>query len=512
MVRHHRRCLRYSKNAESWKYRDKEKGGLRVIKAAAETFSMVPAADAAGQKLTFGHVQKIFTPLKTTIILLQDDNQSICLLTSHWLGVHYYQFSNILRKTLSDALGVPFSHVLVFGSHNHCSAALTSQSRVFGQPMEKLFLSEDQLTTDGQQFVSETRRTAEKLRRNLRPVTVSWGEGRERRITHNNKGYRPDGRTYMIRHPERMQLGENFTGDIDDHAPVIALTDNRGYPAAFIVQFTGHPTTAYHPDYAVVHGEYPQIACDDLSAAYGNVPVAFIQGCAADSYSVESFAGKAVGEAVSRAESNGHLLGETYTATSRKLQNSQSSTLALAWDQVRLPFELLPSLEQMREQLDELDHFSARCQEGDDGALECVGLNFPASFSFEHRINLVEPVRQWVKWIIELHQAHGRLGIPEGVTTPVVSFCIGDVGFSGLACEPFMGIGRQIRSGSPFPITVPCGYVNDTSLVNIPDSQNNGDLDFMSSTYRYTKTMLPYKQPAGDLLAASAVSMLKRMV
>jgi hypothetical protein len=482
-----------------------------MIKAAAKMFSIFPVADASGQKLTFGQVQKIYTPLKTTITLLQDDMIDMCIITSHWLGVHYYQYSNVLRRQISRLLGIPFERVLVLGSHNHCSAALTKASRVFGQPMVDMFLTDEQLTTDGRQLLQKSLEAAADLKSKLVPVTVSWGQGHEARITHNNKGRNPDGSTYMIRHDERMRLGEDFHGDIDAHAPVVRLSDYQGRPVVFLTQFTGHPTTAYHPDFAVVHGEYPQIACDDLSIAYDGIPVAFMQGCAADSYSIGSFSGKSVQEVVQEAERNGHLLGETYVKISRDLIPSSRAHLRLAWEPVFLPYEPLPSAEYARGQLAMIDDFIARCTSGDPHTLQCAGLNFPPSFSLEHRINLVQPVKDWVQWILDLHRNGNQNTAPKGLSTPVAGWCIGDVAFGALACEPFMGIGRRLRSASPFPLTIPCGYANDTSVVNIPDSCNNGDMDFMSSTYRYTTTMLAYQQPAGDLLATALAQLLKNM-
>lgn len=78
-----------------------------------------------------------------------------------------------------------------------------------------------------------------------------------------------------------------------------------------------------------------------------------------------------------------------------------------------------------------------------------------------------------------------------------------------MPCEPLLGIGRQIKQQSPMPMTMPCDYLNDTGIGYVPDSPNCRDLDYVSASYRYTKTLLPYKEPAGDRLAEAAVQMLK---
>ena len=60
-------------------------------------------------------------------------------------------------------------------------------------------------------------------------------------------------------------------------------------------------------------------------------------------------------------------------------------------------------------------------------------------------------------------------------------------------------------------MTIPCGYMHDSALGYIPDSPNNGDFEYQSSFYRYTTALLPYRRPAGDLLARAAVHNLRKL-
>jgi len=53
--------------------------------------------------------------------------------------------------------------------------------------------------------------------------------------------------------------------------------------------------------------------------------------------------------------------------------------------------------------------------------------------------------------------------------------------------------------------------VDDSSLGYIPDGPNNGDMDYQSSFYRYTTSLLPYREPAGDRLAKAGVKMLRML-
>ena len=174
-------------------------------------------------------------------------------------------------------------------------------------------------------------------------MRVAWNVGHERRITYNRKGRRADGSTYLMREEDRVLLGKDFSGDIDDDAPVIAFVGSDGKPVCFLVQFTGHPATDYHPEHPVVHGDYPQVACDDLSEAFGGVPVGFLQGCAGDLNSKGLLSPKPVKQKLADAVRYGHWLGSTYIRAAKHLQYAAADDLAFAWERVRLPFQKVPS-------------------------------------------------------------------------------------------------------------------------------------------------------------------------
>lgn len=482
-----------------------------MLKAAATTFSLEPVADSTGQKLTFGEIREILSSLDTNILLVEEDSNRLCLVTSHWLGVHYYQYSNLLRTRLASVTSIPFEKILVFGSHNHCSAALTLESRVMGCPKRDLVLTEKDLTHDGIRLLQGCLEAAATLSEKLVPVTASWEEAQEGRITYDNKGRRADGSTYMIRDEDRIQLGDDFHGDIDTHAPVVAFQGEDDRPVAFLVSFAGHPTTCYHPDVAVVWGEYPQVACRALSDAFCGVPVGFLPGCGADSYSLYSFSERSVDERLALSTRNGEHLGETFIRAAKEVKPCHAQVLNSGWQDVFLPYAPPPPATSLRTQLAEIDTFVRRCQDGDEDAVNCVGLNVSRTFSLSHRIAMIEPVRRWTEWVLSLVESGDASVYPDGNTTPVCAVRIGDIGLMGLACEPFKNIGRRFRQRSPLPHAIPCGYLNDTATINIPDSENCNDLEFMSSTYRYTTTMLRYAKPAGDVLADTAAEMLEAM-
>jgi len=203
------------------------------------------------------------------------------------------------------------------------------------------------------------------------------------------------------------------------------------------------------------------------------------------------------------------MLGQSYIDVLDNLQPCRRDGLDFAVEKVNVPLALLPTSEVLIAELKEMDDFIERAKSGDGDTLSCVGLNFPQALSPIYRARLVEPLHDWNVWALGLHEKGRADSVPKHLEMEIAVVRIGDVGFVGLPCEPFQGIGRQIRRGSPLPISIPCGYMN-VSHGYITDGPNTGDREYMSSFYRYTRFRPPLEKPAGDVLADKAVNVLSR--
>lgn len=479
--------------------------------AAATTFALTPREGATTDSRTDHTTGGVYSPLKTTVMLLDDGQQRLCFITMACYG-DFYPFSNLVRRRVGEILVLSREQIAVFSSHNH-SCVMLSHTYPFADqlPDEAAELRDEQLTDFGCEMVQEIEAAARGLQAKLIPVTVAWAVGHERRVCYNRKGRRADGTTYLMREEDRMLLGGDFNGDIDDDAPVVAFIGADNKPVCFLVQFTSHPCTAYNAEKPITFGDYAQVACDDLSAAYGGVPVAFLQGCSGEVNSKYFMADISVEERVANATRLGHYLGETYIAASRSLTPSHTHDLGVAWQRVRLPFKPVPPERKLRADIAVMEDFIRRAAGGDENTRTCLGLNFAKNQSPQYRIKLVEPPLRWAEWALRFH-TEGRLQeAPKGVEVVIGAFRIGDIGLVGLPAEPFLGIGRQIRAGAPLPLTLPVGYMND-NIAYLQDAPNVGDIDYNSSCHRYSSGYLPWKKPGGDLLARAGVKMLNTLV
>jgi len=230
-----------------------------------------------GQSILHDKVRKVYTPIKTTLTLIEDEQTHLCIISSHFI-CEFYFLSNLYRKHVAKTLGIPKENTFFFSSHNHTDALLAPVPNAYGTPQYDACCREDALTPEGKNPLKGLVKTAQRLPGKLVPPCVAWGIGHERRITYNRKGRRADDTTYLMREEDRLLLGKDFNGEIEKDAFAIAFVGTEGKPVSFLTQFTGHPVTPYHPKFPIVHGDYPQVASDDLSNAYGDVPVGFLQG------------------------------------------------------------------------------------------------------------------------------------------------------------------------------------------------------------------------------------------
>lgn len=478
-----------------------------MLKVAAATFSVRPRSGGEGQSLTHAKVERVYTPLRTTVLLLEDEGGRVCLIASHFM-TDRYPISNLLRKRAAEALGASRERVLSFSSHNHTDVLLARKPIPWDRPAPAACLKESELTREGLELLEKLYAAGRGLPGKLAPARPWWGVGWERRITYNRKGRRADGTTYFMREEDRLLFGRGFSGDIDPDAPVVAFVGGDGAPLCFLVQFAGHPTTCFHPEHPVVHGDYPQDACDRLSRAFGGVPVGFLQGCCGDLNAKGLLSVRPIREKIADALRYGRFLGETYIKTARKLRRSNWDDVACDWATVRLPFRKVPRASLLRRQRAEIEDFMGRCSQGDPQALTCVGINAARTMSPRYRAALIQPVRAWTEWALRFH-TEGRLEeAPQCSDLRIAAARIGDIGIVGMPCEPFCGIGRRIKGTCELPLAIPCGYMNDETVAYVPDKPNNGDQDYISAYYRYTTSMLPYRNPAGDRLADAGVRLL----
>jgi hypothetical protein len=205
------------------------------------------------------------------------------------------------------------------------------------------------------------------------------------------------------------------------------------------------------------------------------------------------------------------MLADSYITALADLKASKRDGLDFATEKVGIPLAPLPTEEALKGEIAEMEAFIKRATAGDENTLRCLGHNFPRELTPAYRGKLIEMILPWSKWALELRQQGRGDSVARTLDVEIQVLRIGDVGIVGMPFEPFQGIGRQIRAGSPLPLAIPCGYTN-VSFGYLTDGANTnpGDGEYMSAHFRYSKFRAPYAKPAGDVIAVQALETLRR--
>ncbi|MBL9178331.1 MAG: hypothetical protein JNM65_09720 [Verrucomicrobiaceae bacterium] len=485
--------------------------GQPVLKAAALEFAITPGTGGQTASKVGALVRKVEGPLKTTVTLLAAGKTRVCIIASHMNSPKGANISPLIRRTAAEALGAPLENVLLMVSHNHTDFNLVSNhiEAYSALSMKPEDIPAPKLLPAGEDFLKQLAATAKQLPALLQPATVSWAEGNEGRISYNRKGRRADGTSYLIREEDRDLLGVDFNGDMDRQAPIVVLKNARGGVVTAITHFTAHPCTCFHPERPIIFGDWPQVACDHMAEHFSPskpIAVSFLQGCAGDVNSKGMFRGDA-----DLSKKYGRMLTDSYIAALKDLKRSKRDGLDFATEKVRIPLAPLPAEDVLKAEIAEMEDFIRRATAGDENTLRCIGHNFPRELTPAYRGKLIEMILPWSQWALDLRQKGKADSVDKFLEVDIQVLRIGDVGIVGMPFEPFQGIGRQIRAGSPLPISIPCGYTN-LSYGYLTDGANTNPADgeYMSAHYRYSKFRAPYAKPAGDVIAIKALETLRR--
>ena len=89
------------------------------LRVAAAEFGVLAEANASTSSRVGARATEVVGPLKTTILLLEDADTRLCVVTTHFGPTIPANVSKLFRESLARKLGLAASHVWIFTSHNH---------------------------------------------------------------------------------------------------------------------------------------------------------------------------------------------------------------------------------------------------------------------------------------------------------------------------------------------------------------------------------------------------------
>ena len=132
------------------------------LRAAALEFGVMPEAGGPTVGKTGARVLNVAGPLKSTVTLLEEGRNRLCLVTTHFNSPKSINVSAMFRRLIAQDLDLPLSHVLLCVSHNHTDMKVAENQLeaydALSMPLEKV--PEPTLLPLGQELLEQLRHHA----------------------------------------------------------------------------------------------------------------------------------------------------------------------------------------------------------------------------------------------------------------------------------------------------------------------------------------------------------------
>ncbi len=361
---------------------------------------------------------RIKDDLEANALLLEGEDAVVLLISCDLIGPRN-DFILAARKRISDAIDVPERSVIIASTHTHAGPSIAKTAVEKPIDVEYLNSLSDWLVE-----------LAVRTKESARPARVGWNAGRVK-IGYNRRTCRADGSHQL----GGDTFGRDFTGlegPEDDGHYVLCAVDEDDRPIVIVHANTSHPTNFYGQDF--FSADYPGASRRFLRAAFGPIPVLYLNGTLGDINPDFPFLSHKVFDRERRMLQQAHLItGETmrqiYT-----MSFHDHAAFAHAFEDLQIPLRL-PSADEVTEARRTLD----AVERGE-------------------RVSMWDRLFAW--GTIQLHE-HGKRTSTE--TVPVHVIRVGDLAIVTQSCELFTHFGLEIKRRSPFPATAICSVADGYS-------------------------------------------------
>ncbi|MCC7352677.1 MAG: neutral/alkaline non-lysosomal ceramidase N-terminal domain-containing protein [Anaerolineae bacterium] len=318
------------------------------------------------------------------------------------------------RQATAARIGIPAAQIVIAATHTHSGPAAVG---LFGRREEDY----------ARDLVTRLVVVIERASRNLQPVAVGWGAGREETISHYRRLLADDGHVVMNWEPYPTEHIVGPLGVIDPEVGVLKVVTakNPQEIVALLFNHAGHPNIL-SGDNLLLSAEYPGLAERLLEAKFGGTAL-FVNG-AQGTVDIDGLRDRDWVGMERAANALAHAVAET----AGEIAPSGAARLCGASARYVIPSRKITDHEWAWAQAI-LEKTGGVFQAMPDG----VGDDFKAAF-----------YRQ-------LRQAEGR-------DLPVEQIClaVGDCAFISFPGELYTEIGQHIKAKSPFERTYVIGLAN----------------------------------------------------
>jgi len=272
-------------------------------------------------------------------LALQDPGgQRALIITLDLCGIDR-AFSLAVRERLEQSTGLSRQQIALCCSHTHCGPVVgTNLTAMYFLTAEQ----EQRVRQYTAELLEKVAAVAEQALAGLHDCTLSWGTGCETFAV--NRRNNPEADVPALRAAGRL------SGPVDYDVPVLAARSPEGRLLAVLFGYACHATVM---DFYLWSGDYPGFAQAALEEAHPGAVALFFAGCGGDQNPLPR-------RRTELAETYGRRLAAAVGRVLDGVMLPIEGSLRTAYREVDLPFDRLPTRQELTEQAASSDRYVAR--------------------------------------------------------------------------------------------------------------------------------------------------------
>ncbi|MBR2309506.1 MAG: hypothetical protein IKA47_03100 [Oscillospiraceae bacterium] len=396
----------------------------------------------------------VLDDLQIRALALSDGEAKAVILVADLLGIRKVDLDPV-RQTISQKLGIPVEAVFIACTHTHTAPQISENTT--GKLPEKWHFYQEMLWT---KFAD----AADLAFQDLAPARMGWAVGNAPHIAFIRRYRMKDGSVRTnpgVGNPEILAP----IGTVDERVNLLRFVREKGDIA--LVNFGVHPDTVGG---CKVSADYPAFVCRALEAVTG-CKALFLNGAQGDvnHVNVAPVGGDNNGlspqfDDCDRGYGHTRHMGRTIAGgvlqVYEKVRFVEAPKLSFGSENCRIPANKAEEKD-----LPLAREYAALHNAGKDSEIPYTGMQLTTVVAEAMRMLRLE---------------NG----PDHFDLPVSALAIGPAVLVGIPGEPFTGIGRGIKEGAPFDITLPCCCANGyEGYFPMQDAYDEGGYEARSSNF-----------------------------
>ncbi len=242
-------------------------------------------------------------------------------------------------EKIKRKIGLERESIMIACSHTHTGPMIESN-------LETMF---DLSAEENSKIAAYTRSLEDKIAStvaaavaNLEPARLAWANGSATYAV--NRRNNPEAKV-----PELRERGE-LKGPVDHEVPVLSVRSLSGQVKAIVFGYACHATVLSFYQWT---GDHPGFAQIELEKNHPGAVALFFAGCGADQNPLPR-------RTVEHAEQYGHELAASVESVLRGTMSSVGDRLSMRYEKFDLPFDSLPTRDDLKRQLEGSNKYEAR--------------------------------------------------------------------------------------------------------------------------------------------------------